>query len=238
MELLQSIMEWSKNALDQTGFGPATLPLAFLLGILSAFASACCTLPILGAIVGYSGTRKEKKRGTLLLSALFFMLGTIIALVILGSVAGFIGQAAQSSMGKYWKIFAGIIAILAGIATLDLLPYKLPEIKTGWISAHSSGHLGTALFGLVIGGGIGVCSLPCNPGIFIILGVAVLQGYTFWAMAIIAMYAVGFSLPLTAIVIGVSFGKTMVTVKSAEKIIRITGGIILIVAGFYFLGSF
>jgi cytochrome c biogenesis protein CcdA len=238
MELLQSIMEWSKNALDQTGFGPATLPLAFLLGILSAFASACCTLPILGAIVGYSGTRKENKRGTLLISALFFMLGTIIALMVLGSVAGFIGQAAQSSMGKYWKIFAGIIAILAGIATLDLLPVKLPQIKTGWISPHSSGHLGTALFGLVVGGGIGVCSLPCNPGIFIILGVAVLQGYTFWAMAIIAAYAVGFSLPLTAIVIGVSFGKAMVKVQSAEKIIRITGGIILIVAGFYFLSSF
>ena len=50
-----------------------------------------------------------------------------------------------------------------------------------------------------------------------------------------SMYAVGFSLPLTAVVLGVSFGKTMVKVKSAEKVIRITGGIILIVAGFYFL---
>lgn len=238
METIRALMEWAGTVLGQTGFQPAALPLAFLLGLFSALASACCTLPILGAVVGYSGTRRDTERRSLFLSAFFFMAGTIIALMFLGSVAAFIGQTAQSSMGKYWKIFAGIIAILAGIATLDLLPVRLPEIKTGWLSANRKGHVGSTLFGFVIGGGIGVCSLPCNPGIFIILGVAVLQGYSFWALAIMAMYAVGFSLPLTAIVIGVSFGTSAIKLKSIEKIIRITGGIILIIAGFYFLSSY
>ena len=119
MHWIQQLLDTVKTLFEQVGFGPATLPLAFLLGLLSAFASACCTLPILGAVVGYSGTRKENKRGPLLLSALFFMLGTIIALMVLGSVAGFIGQAAQSSMGKYWKIFAGIIAILLFLSLLQ-----------------------------------------------------------------------------------------------------------------------
>ena len=88
MEWIQSILEWVKTVFEQTGYGPVALPLAFLLGLVSAVASACCALPVLGAIVGYSGTRKERTRRANLLAALFFMLGTIVALVILGSVAG------------------------------------------------------------------------------------------------------------------------------------------------------
>ena len=51
-------MQWAKTVLEQVGFRPVALPLAFLLGLASALASACCTLPLLGAIVGYSGTRQ------------------------------------------------------------------------------------------------------------------------------------------------------------------------------------
>ncbi|MHC4113478.1 MAG: hypothetical protein ACYSUY_20585, partial [Planctomycetota bacterium] len=100
MEWIQSVMEWAKNILEQTEIGPAALPLAFLLGLFSSIASACCTLPILGAVAGYSGTRKDDNRRVSLFAALFFMLGTIIATVILGSVAGFIGDVAQVTLGK------------------------------------------------------------------------------------------------------------------------------------------
>ena len=55
--------------------------------------------------MGYSGSREDTDRRAKFLAALFFMLGTVIALVILGSVAGLIGQVAQDLMGKYWKGF-------------------------------------------------------------------------------------------------------------------------------------
>jgi len=165
------------------------------------------------------------------------MLGTTIALVILGFVAGFIGQVAQDVMGKYWKVFAGLIAILVGLAALKLLPFKLPA-KTAKAKSRPKGFLGAAAFGLVMGGGVCVASLACNPGIFIVLTVAVLQGYTFWAMGLMAAYAVGFSLPLAVIMLGVSIGKSAIKAKKTETAIRIIGGILLIVAGFYFLGTF
>ena len=111
MEWLRSIIEWAKTVLEQTGIGPAALPFTFLLGLFSSIACACCTLPILGAIAGYSGMRKDDSRRASLLAALFFMVGTIIATVILGGVAGFIGEIAQTTLGKYWKLFAGLIAI-------------------------------------------------------------------------------------------------------------------------------
>jgi cytochrome c-type biogenesis protein len=236
MEFIQSIVEWSRTVLDQTGFRPAALPFAFILGLVSAIASACCTLPILGAIVGYSGTRQDDNRKGKYLTALFFMLGTVLALVILGFVAGSIGQVAQDNMGKYWKAFAGLIAIFVGLAALKLLPFKLPTKKIEG-KAKPKGFLGAAVFGLVMGGGVCVASLACNPGIYIVMGVAVLQNHTLWGMAIMAAYAVGFSLPLTVIILGVSFGKSIVKAKKAEAAIRVVCGVLLIIAGFYFLAT-
>ena len=237
MEWIQGIMVWAKTVLEQVGFRPVALPLAFVLGLASAVASACCTLPLLGAIVGYSGTREDRDRREKFLAALFFMLGTTIALIILGTVAGFIGQVAQDTMGKYWKVFAGLIAIFVGLAALKLLPFKLPT-KTADTRSRPKGLLGAAAFGLVMGGGVSVASLACNPGIFIVLGVAVLQGYTLWTIAITAAYAVGFSLPLALIMLGASFGKSAIKAKRTETTIRIIGGALLIIAGFYLLGTF
>ena len=227
-------MDWAKTVLEQVGFRPVALPLAFVLGLASAVASACCTLPLLGAIVGYSGTRENSDRKASYLSALLFMLGTTAALVILGAVAGFIGQVAQNALGKYWKVFAGLIAIFVGLAALKLLPFKLPT-RTSQDRSRPKGFIGAAVFGLVMGGGVSVASLACNPGIFIVLGVAVLQGYTVWGMAIMAAYAVGFSLPLAVIMLGVSFGKSAIKAKRAETAMRVAGGVLLLVAGFYFL---
>jgi len=230
-------MQWAKTVFEQVGFRPVALPLAFVLGLASAVASACCTLPLLGAIVGYSGTREDRDRRTRLLAALFFMLGATIALIILGAVAGFVGQVAQGLMGKYLEVFAGLIAIFVGLAALKLLPFKLPT-RTTAAGSRPKGLLGAAAFGLVMGGGVCVTSLPCNPGIFIVLGVAVLQGYALWGMCIMAAYAVGFSLPLALIMLGASFGKSAIKAKRTETTIRIIAGILLIVAGFYLLGTF
>lgn len=165
------------------------------------------------------------------------MLGTIIATVILGSVAGFVGQVAQNTLGRYWKLFGGFIVILFGLGTLRLLPFKFKKRKVPEGKSRSKGLLPAALFGLVVGGGIGFCSLPCNPGIFIVLGVAVLQGFTLWTMAILIAYAVGFSLPLAAIMLGVSFGKSVAKAKTTVAAIRIVAGVILIAVGFYFLAT-
>jgi cytochrome c biogenesis protein CcdA len=236
MAWIQSVMEWARAILEQTGYAPLALPLSFVLGLASAVASTCCTLPLLGVIVGYSGMREQGDRRAKWLTPLFFMLGTTIALVILGSVAGFIGQVAQTALGRYWKVFAGILAISVGLAALKLLPFKLP-VRTGPSKSHPQGFLGAALFGLIMGGGICVASMPCNPGIYVVLGVAVLQGQTWWGMAIMASYALGFSLPLAILMLGVAWGKTAIKAQKAEAPLRIASGVCLIGAGFYFLAT-
>src|SRR5512138_525186 len=94
-EIMQ-MMQWATEALRGASMGLAAVPLALLLGLVSAVASACCTLPAMGMLVAYSGTREDGDRRTALASAVGFMIGTTVALVLLGFVAGFVGQAAQA----------------------------------------------------------------------------------------------------------------------------------------------
>ncbi|HEY3488785.1 MAG TPA: cytochrome c biogenesis protein CcdA [Candidatus Deferrimicrobiaceae bacterium] len=209
---------------------------ALVLGTVSAAASACCTLPAMGILIGYSGARQEKDRRTAAISALSFMAGTILSLMIIGALAGLFGQVAQNSLGGYWKPFAGIVAIVFGLATLKLLPFDLSPAFLG-NSAKGSGKLGTATGGLLLGGGLAACSLPCNPGIFIVIGAAVLQGQVLWGALMLAMFAVGFSLPMGAVLLGVSLGKTALPDRNAETAIRRISGGILLAAGFYLLAS-
>jgi cytochrome c biogenesis protein CcdA len=224
----------------QDGSASAGAPaLAFALGLVSAVASACCTLPAMGMLVAYSGTRDTTDRRSTLTAALWFMLGTTLALVILGFVAGLVGQAAQAWLGRYWKLFAGVVAVLVGLAALKLLP--LPALArrpaTGQ-PAGARGGIGAGLGGLFLGGGVAACSLPCNPGIFIVLGAAVLQGRALWGIALMAAFAVGFSLPLAGILLGVSFGKNAIKAQRAETAIRGIAGGLLVGAGFYLLWTF
>ncbi len=238
MDGIFQLSEWARATLGQVGTSPVTLPFAFILGLASAVASTCCALPVIGAVVGYAGMQENIDKRSNLLAAFFFMIGTVISLLILGSVAGLIGQVAQSVLGGYWKIFAGIVAIIVGLGAMNLLPFNIPGKKSGPVQTRKRGLLEAAIVGFVMGGAISVCSLGCNPGILIILGVAVLQGYTLWMYSILSAYAIGFSLPLAALMLGVSLSKSAIRFKEADKAIRFAAGAVFIVVGFYFLGTF
>jgi cytochrome c biogenesis protein CcdA len=233
------MMQWVTEALQSASMGLLALPLAFLLGLLSAVASACCTLPAMGMLVAYSGTREDANRKTAFASAIAFMIGTTLALIVLGFVAGFVGQAAQALLGRYWKLFAGVIAVVLGLAALKLLPLKLPElVRKTETRSTGQGILSTVVVGLLLGGGVAAASLPCNPGIFIVIGASILMGHILWGMVLMAAFGVGFSLPLGAILFGVSFGKASIKAQKAEVAIRSIAGVLLVCAGFYLLATF
>ena len=231
------MLEYCVTTLQNAASQPVGLLLALLLGIVSAATSTCCTLPALGILIGYSGAREESNRGAAVRSVVFFTIGTILSLMIIGGIAGYVGQTAQISLGSYWKVFAGIVAIVFGLATLKMLPFNL-SLAGRDKEINSSRKLGPAAAGLLMGGGVAASSLPCNPGIFIVLGAAILQGQVIWATLLLAMFAIGFSIPLGAVLLGVSLGKTALLTKNADTAIRWASGGILVIAGFYMLGTF
>lgn len=230
------MLEYCVTSLQHAASQPLGLLFALLLGLVSAAASTCCTLPAMGILIGYSGARQEKDRRAAAVSVASFTVGTILSLMIIGGLAGFVGQTAQASLGRYWKLFASLVAILFGLASLKLLPFSLPTF-TQKMTTTRAGTLGTAVTGLLIGGGVAVTSLPCNPGIFIVLGAAVLQGQVAWATLLLTLFALGFSLPLAAVLLGVSLGKTAFMTQKADAVIRWISGSILLIAGFYLLLS-
>lgn len=239
MDWIRSMLTGAAEAFDHTGASWLAVPLAFLLGLLSAIVSACCTLPVLSIVVGYAGTRADGNRRAKWLSAGVFVLGATLALVILGGVAAAIGQVAQTTLGRCWKLVAGIFAIGLGLGAMELLPFNpFAAGKKLRVDSPKSGWVGTLLFGLIGGGAVSVCSLACNPGIFIILGAAMLQGFTLWMAAILIAYALGFSLPLGALMLGVSFATTTLKFKGMETVVRRVAGTLLIAVGFYFLWTF
>jgi cytochrome c biogenesis protein CcdA len=208
-----------------------------LLGALSAATSACCTLPVVGVLIGYSGAQDNVGSRQAFKQVLFFILGTIVALIIIGGVAGFVGQVANAVLGRYWKIFAGVVLIFFGLATLKVLPFQVSFGQFGSIEKRL-GMSGVMLTGFALGGLIAVTSLCCSPAIFAVIGVAVLQREIVQAALLLGMYAIGFSLPLGAILLGVSLGKARFLPNSAGTIIRWIPGGILLVVGFYFLITF
>lgn len=236
---MTELLKWVTDTLQGASMSPVALPLAFLLGLVSAVASACCTLPAMGMLVAYSGTQQNVNRRASLVSAVWFLVGTTLALIILGFVAGLVGQAAQAFLGRYWKLFAGVVAVLFGLAALKLLPFTVPSFARKESGASSSGgKMGAALGGLFLGGGVAACSLPCNPGIFIVIGASILMGKLLWGMVLMALFGVGFSLPLAAILFGVAFGKASLKMRKVDAVIRTVAGVLLIGGGFYLLAAF
>jgi cytochrome c-type biogenesis protein len=232
------MFEWSAMILKSSTFSIAVFPAAFLLGLVGSVTS-CCNVPVLGAIAGYSGAvGHETSRRSLFTAALFFMLGTVGAFAALGAVSGFVGQVAGASLGLHWKLFAGFISVIFGLATLGLLPFDLGSLGfTG--KARRLQSSGATIYGLAVGGGSAACSVCCNPVLPVALTLTTLQGHTIWGAAILTVFSIGYSLPMAGVLVGLGLGFRGLTsvVHTIGPAIQKIAGVLLVVLGFYLLAS-
>lgn len=232
------MLEWTSQVLASPTLSLTVLAAAFLLGVVGSVTS-CCNVAVLGALVGYSASlNKEGDQRNIILGGVFFMIGTIIALAALGAVTGFVSQTIGSSMGMYWKLIAGIVMVFFGLASLNLVPFKMPSFGF-LVETMPSGGAGAIVYGLAIGGGTTACSAGCNPVLPLALGIATLQGHTAWGACILATFALGYSLPLAAGLIGfgLGFDKMSSRAQKLTPATRIAAGGLLIGVGFYLLAT-
>jgi cytochrome c biogenesis protein CcdA len=228
--------QWIQQILSADQMSFAFFPAVFLLGMLGSVTS-CCTLPVVGAVAGYAGTiGTQNSRRELLLVGLFFMLGTTISLAIIGALSGFIGHVISASLGNYWRLVAGLFMVLFGLITLGLAPLKIPSINLNK-RVVSRGAMGAAVYGLIIGGASTACSIGCNPLLGMVIGATVLKGSAVAGAAMFAVFALGYSLPLAAGLVGIGYGLGRLG-NVAQRImpaIRVCSGVLLIGVGFYLL---
>jgi cytochrome c biogenesis protein CcdA len=171
-----------------------------------------------------------------IVSSLFFLIGTVVAMSILGCMIGFASELISTSMGNYWKIGAGIILILFGVYTLDIFPFKIPGLSFDFQS-KKSGIAGAVLFGFIVGSLTPLVTLCCNPIFPIVAAASLVKGSTLWGFLLLFTYALGFGATLAAgmLGIGLGVGKLSQWLAKSTVVIKYAGGITLFVLGFYLI---
>lgn len=228
--------EWIRQVFDAPEFGVLVLPAGLLLGLITALGTVCCSAPMIAAIVGYAGTREDSHRRSVVAGAACFMLGTVISLSAAGGLIGYLGQAAGSSLGMYGKMLVGIVTVLFGFAALGLLPVRIPAFSPA-AGRLPQGLLGASVFGLAVGGAsVAYTMACCGPVLLpVVLGLSALRGEGLWGALILAMFAVGYSLPMVAAMAGVGLGKLSSIASKVAGPVRLASGILLLGVGFWLL---
>ncbi|NOU18154.1 MAG: hypothetical protein HOO91_11420 [Bacteroidales bacterium] len=228
--------EWIRHTLSSNQADYTVLIAIFLFGLFSIFTCAC-NFSIIAIVAGYSGSiGSTGKAKVIVLNSLLFFTGMIISMMVVGAIIGYASELISASLGKYWKIIAGLIVIFFGLFTLDLLSFKIPNISLNPTN-HKSGIFSSVIFGLTIGGLTLASSSFCNPVFPIVLAVSFVKGSLIWGILLMFAYALGYCITITTIMIGIGlgFGKTSRTFTKLGIALKYTGGIIMIVVGFYLL---
>ena len=181
---LQKIIDY--NIKSTTDFSvKISFFIAFVAGILGILSP--CILPFLPAYFSY--TFKEKKNITKM--TVVFFLGFSLVFVILGVIAGFIGEQSLVIIQKSWLVtIAGIYMVILGIITLfgkKLCSYiRLP-------SRGKDDVPGMFLFGMSFAGGWTACLGPILAGI---LGIGAILGNIGYSAILLFFYSLGNLIPL------------------------------------------
>ncbi|HMA95641.1 MAG TPA: hypothetical protein VKP30_23290, partial [Polyangiaceae bacterium] len=101
------------------------------------------------------------------------------------------------------------------------------------------GVVGALFCGLALGGGTTACAIGCNPLLPMAIAAAVLKGQTIMGAAILAAFALGYGLPLSAGIVGIGFGVGRLgnIAKRIMPVARMGGGALMVVVGFYLVAG-
>jgi len=198
-----------------------------------------CNYSIIGIIAGYSGALgASQKPKILLLSGLSYFAGIVISMAVLGGITGYASQQINLTFGIYWKIAAALICIFFGLLTMDILPFRIPSISINPVKKGNS-FISPLIFGLTTGGLTLACSACCNPVFPVVFALSFVKGSFIWGILMLTVYAVGYGITLVVILtgIGLGFWKTSKTFLKSGLVLKYTGGILMILIGFYLLIS-
>jgi cytochrome c-type biogenesis protein len=229
------MQEWVSRALEAPGLGITALAALLVLGVVSAAASTCCSLPVIGAITGYVGASEGNRRRDITIAALSFGIGSILALAVIGAAMGYAGHLVGASFSRYSRLVVGFVLIVFGLLSLGLSPVRLPAFRVpGRVNAR--GALGAVILGSALGGSSATCAVSCcSPALLAILGVAAIQGQVAKGALLMAVFGLGFSLPLVAVLLGASLGRWALGATRIMPVVKILAGVLMLGVGFYFL---
>jgi len=231
--MFENIQQWTSSIIEGQLNTPLFFIAIFLLGLIAAVGSAC-NIGVLAAVTSYAGSEAMTKSKTAhIKTGISFLLGNIISLSLLGAITGFISQSIGQVVGQYWTLIAGVLVVYLGLTSLNMLPFNL---KIGMNLSNKVSKLANKsfLFGIILGGFATACSVGCSPIFPIILGTSYLQGSLLASWFTLFVFAIGYSIPLGALLIGFGFGFNKISdrLSKNKKLISQISGISLVILGF------
>jgi cytochrome c biogenesis protein CcdA len=155
----------------------------FLAGVLSS--ASPCVLATIPLVVGFVGGYADGDRLKAFRYSLAFILGLSITFTGFGMAAGLLGTM-FGTMGGWWYVAAGIVALVMGGQMIGLYEIRMPIRRE--FKPRQGGMIGSFLLGLFFG----VVSSPCaTPVLVVILTYVATKGQVLYGAALLFTYAIG-----------------------------------------------
>jgi len=199
--------------------------IAFLEGIITFISP--CLLPMLPIYISYFAGGGEKRTAKTVTNAFGFILGFTAIFVLLGALAGSLGQW-LSEYRLVVNIVTGAVVILFGLNYLGILKLTLFKGAKS-VDTHELGFVSSFVFGLVF-------SVGWTPCVGAFLGSALMlateRGHILEGVLMLLVYSLGLGIPffISAILIDKLKG-AFSFIKQHYAVINTVCGILLIVMG-------
>lgn len=207
---------------------------ALLAGVVSIMSP--CVLPLLPGVVAYS-TDKNK------LVPLAIVLGLTASFTAMGIASAIFGSFLMDYI-DYLKLASGILILFMGLYILSRTVEDIVLRVWQFLPLSRISHPGamgideTSLFGgVVLGASLGIVWIPCiGPILASILMLVAQDGGVLYGASLLITYSMGLAVPMLII----AYSSNLVTrkLKAVAKYalhIRKIAGVILVLAGLYFL---
>ncbi len=201
--------------------------IAFFFGILSVLSP--CVLPVIPLIAAYS-----TKSGRFI--PITIVIGISISFALMGVLASAFGSIFQQYQTVLY-VTGGFVIIFLGLYMIfDVIERRIRAIipNTRLSTRLSATNVGGAAGGLMLGVSLGIVWTPCiGPILGAILMMVAVQGDILYGGILLVIYSLGLGLPLLAIAYTSHF--TLKPFVKYSVIIKRISGIILVLAGLYFI---
>ena len=206
----------------------------FLAGVISS--ASPCVLVTIPLVVGFVGGYAEGDRWKAFRYSLAFILGLSLTFTAFGAAAGLLGTM-FGTMGGWWHVAAGVVAVMMGLEMVGLYEIRLPIQRD--YKPKQGGIVGSFLLGLFFG----VVSSPCaTPVLVVILAFVATKGQVLYGVALLFTYAIGHCMLMLAAGTFTGFIEAFAKAKGVINVSvwakRISGALIAAVGGWFVWQAF
>lgn len=212
---------------------------SFIAGLLTFLAP--CTLPLVPGYLGFiSGTsledlkdpgKSKRARWKIFLNGVFFMVGFSAVFILLGTLAGFVGQALVPY--RLWLArIGGIFVIIFGLFMLNVLkiPFLMSEKQ---LKAPGFFERGKSLNSFILGSAFAFGWTPCvGPILGSILLLASTTATALQGALMLSVFSLGLAIPFLLIALGIGHASQYLNkISQYLNAVSIIGGVFLIFLG-------